>query len=513
MSPYGGCASVPREALLILIGCLLTGPCDKTQAPAKPEAVAKPQASSPAPASASEPAPSATETLKVPPGFSKHTSDLDEMAKRRTVRALVIVNPVGFFYEHGQPHGIQYEALQEFEKFLNQKMNTGKLPIKVTFLPMRLDQLEAALSQGVGDFIAQGVTVTPEREARFAFSTPIQKKVSEVVVTGPDLANVNSFDGLAGKAIYVNPLTAYYENLKKVSDAQTKAGKPALNVKAADKNLFDDDLIEMVNAGLIPATVTNQGRANLWAQVLPNVKSHAELAVATEGETAWVMRKSNPQLKQVVDEFVQTHAAGTSFGNTLLRRYLQNTRWIKNSTSAEELRKFNSYVQFFQKYATEYDFDYLLIAAQGYQESLLDQDKKSQAGAVGLMQVIPKLAAADPIRIPDVGNAEDNIHAGVKMLRNITDHYFNDPGIDPLNKTLFTFASYNAGQNRIARLRKKAQVDGLDQNKWFGNVELEVAKDVGQETVNYVGNIYKYYVAYKLAVEEKQGKPGAAGAK
>jgi membrane-bound lytic murein transglycosylase MltF len=148
-----------------------------------------------------------------------------------------------------------------------------------------------------------------------------------------------------------------------------------------------------------------------------------------------------------------------------------------------------------------------MVAAQGYQESLLDQDKKSRVGAVGIMQVIPKLAAANPIDIPNVSNADGNIQAGCKMLRNITDTYFNDPGINPLNKTLFTFASYNAGPNKIVALRKKAQDDGLDPNKWFGNVELEVAKAVGEETVNYVSNIYKYYVAYKLTVEQKQQKP------
>jgi membrane-bound lytic murein transglycosylase MltF len=452
-------------------------------------------------------------TLTLPTGFGKRTGDLDEMVKERSIRALVIVYPIGFFYSGGKPEGIQYEALEEFEKFANQKLNTSKLPVKVVFLPMRPDQLEAALNEGLGDIIAHGIVITPQREQRVAFSSAIQNDVTQVLVTGSTLANASSWDGLAGKAIYVNPLTTYYDNLNSVSDAQRKAGKSPLDVRAADKNLFDDDLIEMVNAGLIPATVTNKGRADLWAQVLPNVKSHPDLIVAKEGQTAWVMRKNNPQFKQLVDAFVESHAVGTSFGNTLLRRYLQNTKWIKNSTSTEEMQKFNAYEGFFKKYAGEYNFDYLMVAAQGYQESLLDQDKKSRVGAVGIMQVIPKLAAAAPIDIPNVTNADGNIQAGCKMLRNITDTYFNDPGINPLNKTLFTFASYNAGPNRIAGLRKKAQDDGLDPNQWFGNVELEVAKDVGEETVTYVSNIYKYYVAYKLTVEQKQQKQAMLASK
>jgi len=448
-------------------------------------------------------------TLVLPADFGKRTGDLDEMVKRRSIRALVTVNPIGFFYQQGKPQGIQYEALQEFEKFINQKEKTGKLPVKVIFMPMRPDQLEAALTQGLGDLIAQGIVITPEREERVAFSDPIQKDISQVVVTGASLADVSSFDGMAGKPIYVNPLTVYYGNLKKISEAQQKAGKPALDIRAADKNLLDDDLIEMVNAGLIPATVTTKPRADLWAQILTNIKPHPELVVASHVDTGWVMRKNNPEFKQVVDEFAATHAVGTAFGNTLLRRYLQNTKWIKNSTSPEELQKFRAYVEYFKKYASEYNFDYLMLAAQGYQESLLDQDKRSHVGAVGVMQVIPKLAAANPINVSNVGDADGNIHAGAKMLRNIADTYFNDPGIDPLNKTLFTFASYNAGPNRIVRLRKKAQQDGLDPDKWFGNVELEVAKDIGQETVTYVSNIYKYYVAYKLTLEQAKTQSAA----
>jgi membrane-bound lytic murein transglycosylase MltF len=504
-----------RSPLLILFSAaLLTlASCSRKEASPAPSQMPKTAASQAPQASTSllgdQGGGAGQGALVLPASFGKRTGDLDDMVKNRAIRALLIVNPIGFFYQQGRPQGIQYEALQEFEKFVNQKEKTGKLPVRVVFLPMRPDQLEPALMEGLGDIIAQGIVITPEREQRAAFSLPIQKDVPQVVVTGPALANATSFDDLAGKDIYVNPLTTYYENLKKLSDAQQKAGKPPLNIKAADNNLYDDDLIQMVNAGLIPATVTNKNRADLWAQVLPNIKSNANLIVAPGTDLAWVMRKNNPQFKQLVDEFVSTHAVGTSFGNTLLRRYLQNTKWIKNSTSKEELEKFEANLEFFKKYAGEYNFDYLMLAAQGYQESLLDQSKKSHVGAVGIMQVMPKLAAANPINVPNINDADGNIHAGVKMMRNIADTYFNDPGIDPLNKTLFTFASYNAGPNRIVRLRNKAKDDGLDPNKWFGNVELEVAKDVGQETVTYVSNIYKYYVAYKLTVEEKQQKPAA----
>jgi len=451
-------------------------------------------------------------TLTLPVSMRRRTDDLPQMLKERSIRALVLINPIGFFYQNGKPRGITYEALDELERFVNKKFKSSALKVKVTYIPMRPDELASALTEGAGDFIAQPIAITPARQEKYAFTIPILTNVSQIVVTGNEFATANSFDDLADKDIYVNPLSSYYDELTKLSAEREKTGKRPLSIKPADKNLTEDDLIEMVNAGLIPATVTTQTRAALWQQVLPSLKPHPEMVVASGVNMGWVMRKNNPELKKLLDEFAETHREGTSFGNTLLRRYLQNTKWIKNSTSADEMKKFESYLEYFKKYSGEYNFDYLMIAAQAYQESLLDQSKKSRVGAVGIMQVIPKFAAAKPISVPDVSTADKNILAGVRMLRNIADTYFNDPGIDPVNKTLFTFASYNAGPNRIARLRKKAEADGLDRNKWFGNVELEVAEDVGQETVTYVDNIYKYFIAYKLSLERSEEKKKAKAA-
>src|SRR5271157_43550 len=504
-----------RQALVFLSSLsvlLLLIACGKKEAtpPASTEQ-AKQQAAPAPPVSSPDEPPAPSSGMVLPTGFARHTGDLDEMAKRRNIRALLLLNPIGFFYDKGQPRGVMYEALEEFQKFANQKLKTGTLNVKVTFIPMRVDQIEAALTEGVGDIIATGIVVTPDREKRVAFSTPIQTNVTQIIVTGPDFGAVSSIADLGGKEVYTNPLTTYYENLQKANQELQKAGKTPIIIKAADKNLMDDDLVQMVNAGLIPATVTTKQRAQLWSQVLDHIQPHPDLVIASEGQLAWVMRKNNPQFKQLVDEFVASHAVGTSFGNTVLRRYLQNTKWVKNSTSAEEMRKFQTNLELFQRYAGEYSFDYLMIAAQGYQESLLDQSKKNPSGAVGIMQVIPKYAAASPISIPNVATPDGNIHAGVKMLRNIADTYFNDPKIDPVNKTLFVFASYNAGPNRIARLRKEAPDMGLDPNVWFGNVEMVAAKDIGQETVTYVANIYKYYVAYKLAVEQRELRQKAKG--
>lgn len=177
--------------------------------------------------------------------------------------------------------------------------------------------------------------------------------------------------------------------------------------------------------------------------------------------------------------------------------------------SPTEIQRFNETAALIRKYADKYAFDWLLIGAQAYQESRLDQSLRSPAGAVGVMQIKPSTAEGHPIDVKHVERLENNINAGVKYLQHIRDQYFDDPGIDPFNRQIFAFAAYNAGPARIAGLRKKATAMGFDKNKWFKNVEIVAAKEIGQETVQYVGNILKYYVAYQRSIAQKELKEHA----
>jgi membrane-bound lytic murein transglycosylase MltF len=270
--------------------------------------------------------PAPSKEIVLPFKIQRLTGDLDEMVKRGSIRALVLMGPIGFFYDKGQPHGVNYEALQEFQKFVNQKLKTGTLKVVVTFIPVSPNQLEQALTEGLGDVIAYGITITPDREQRVAFSNPIQKDVKQIVVTGSKFGAVSSLEDLGGKEIYVNPLTTYHQNLVKLNDSLKKAGKPPIVIKSADTNLADDDLIQMTNAGLVPATVTTDNRAALWGKVFDGITPHPEFPLTTGGQLAWVVRKNNPQLKQILDEFVEGHKVGTSFGNTILQRYLPGNR-------------------------------------------------------------------------------------------------------------------------------------------------------------------------------------------
>jgi membrane-bound lytic murein transglycosylase MltF len=447
--------------------------------------------------------------LKLPANFDRYTGDWDELKKRGVLRLLVLYNKTGFFYDKGRPRGVVPDTADELEIYLNKKLKTRAKKFKVVFIPVTPSQLEKDLNEGYGDVIASVVTVTPERERRLDFSIPIISGLKLVVVSEKNGPQVSTVDDLSGQEIYVNRISLAYDLLQEQNRKFKQAGKPEIVIKESDPNMTEEDLLEMTNAGLIPATVAYDYRADLWSTVLPNIVINRNFTLLNIDSVAWVMRKNSPQLKALLDDFLKTHRQGTAFGRVMFSKYIANKKFIKNATSEAEIRRFKSYVEYFKQYGAQYNFDYLMLAAQGYQESMLQQDRVSPRGAVGVMQVLPKYSAAYPINIPDVRNAKSNIHAGTKMLALISKTYFNDPEISKVDKTLFTFASYNAGQNRIVRLRKQAAKQGLDPNKWFGNVELMVAQDIGQETVQYVANIYKYYVAYKMAVAQQQVREAA----
>ena len=189
------------------------------------------------------------------------------------------------------------------------------------------------------------------------------------------------------------------------------------------------------------------------------------------------------------------------------RRYLKSVKFVKNAAADAERQKLQEIVELFKKYGAQYKLDYLLMAAQGYQESTLDQSVKSPVGAIGVMQVMP--ATGKELKVGDITQVEPNIHAGVKYMRFMMDRYFADEPMDELNKGLMTFASYNAGPGRIRQLRREAAKRGLDPNVWFGNVERVASERIGRETVTYVSNIYKYYVTYRLIAEQDERRAAA----
>ncbi len=464
------------------------------------------------PEGASSPAVGGGTSALMPPEetIKPWTGDFDAMAQRRVIRALVVHSKMFYFFDKGQERGVTYEGLKEFESVVNQRLATGTLKVNVAFIPVPRDQLIPALLAGKGDIVAANLTITPERQQSVDFSDPLLTNVSELVVTGPGAPSIASLDDLAGKEVSVRASSSYDESLRRLNDKFKQAGKPLMKLTPADELLEDEDILEMTNAGLIPITVVDSHKAEFWAQIFDKITVHKDLAVSGGGQIAWALRKNSPKLREVVNEFVKTHKQGTMFGNMMLKRYLASADWVKNSTTEDELKKFRAVVDLFKRYAGQYEFDWLMVAAQAYQESRLDQSVRSQAGAVGVMQIKPSTAADPNVNIPNVESVDNNVHAGVKYLRFIVNEYFKDEQMDRTNKLLFAFASYNAGPAKVAQMRRQATAMGLDPNKWFYNVEVVAAKEIGRETVQYVSNIYKYYIAYRQVAALTQRKKSAS---
>lgn len=438
------------------------------------------------------------------------TGDLHGMIERRMVRVLTVPNKTFYFVDRGKQRGATYDFAKRFEDTLNKKLKRGAIPLHVVFIPVSRDRLIPGLVEGIGDIAAANLTITEERRKLVDFSDPIGSGVKEVVVTGPESAPLASVDDLAGREVVMRSSTSSYESMVALNERLREDGKPEVRLTLADENLEDEDLLELVNAGIYPAIIMDDHKARFWKEVFEHIEVHEDIAVRTGGEIAWAFRKDSPKLAKAVNAFVKDHKIGTEFGNIILKRYLKDTRYVKNALQEKDRQRFEQTVALFKKYADEYDFDWLMIGAQAYQESGIDQSVRSPVGAVGVMQVLPKTAAGSPINIKNVDKSiENNIHAGVKYLRFMVDEYFDDPAIGPVDRHLFAFASYNGGPNRIDRLRRKAAKQGLDPNRWFGNVEVVVARNIGRETTQYVGNIYKYYVAYKRLVEQRQAREQA----
>jgi membrane-bound lytic murein transglycosylase MltF len=237
----------------------------------------------------------------------------------------------------------------------------------------------------------------------------------------------------------------------------------------------------------------------VWTPVLRRVKAHPELAVRSGGSVGWALRDDAPKLKRVVDEFLASAVSGSQTADKRLAVYERRFRALGNPRLQPEWARFQRSLAIFRKYGARYHFDPLMLAAQAYQESRLDPNATSAAGAVGLMQVMP--ATAKAMKVGDIHDPDANVHAGTKYMRQILDRHFRDAAFSDQDRNLFAFASYNAGPTRIAQMRGVARRAGLDQDRWFNNVEIAAAENIGVETVRYVRNIYKYYTAYRLQTE------------
>jgi len=423
--------------------------------------------------------------------------DLDSMIARRRIRALVPYTHLYYTIDLKKRSGIAFEALNLFENSLNKQLRLKPHQVRIIFIPVNRSQVIPLLREGYADLAFAGMTITEERKKQVDFSIPSITGLKELVVAGPASPKLNTLADLSGKEIYLREGSSYESAAIKLNDSLKRKGLPPVIIKTLDPYLESEDILEMVNSGVIPFSAMVEDVARLWANVMDSLVLYDKIPLDSNVSYGWVFRKDSPKLKAAADKFLQQNAKGTLMGNTLYNKYVKNVNLLPDMYSKKTFSQVNALKAPFLKYADRYQLDWLLLVAQGYQESGLNQKLVSNAGAVGIMQVLPSTAAGKPFYIRDIKKVDSNVHAGVKYMRFLIDQYFSDPGIDELNRHLLALAAYNCGPARVIQLRKMAKAKGLNPNLWFDNVEIIAAQEIGRETVQYVSNIYKFYASYR----------------
>ncbi len=430
--------------------------------------------------------------------------DFDEMRQRGSIRVLVPFSPLFFFVDNGQQKGLTFELMEALERWLNERHGLKTKKIDVVLIPVRRDELISDLAAGFGDIAAGNLTITKERLEVVTFADPIIPNVREMVVTGPAAGAIESRDDLSGKSVWVRESSSYFASLQDLSAEFEKAGREPIAIQAANENLEDEDILDMVNAGLVPITVVDSHKVSVWSEIFDEITVHDDIAVREGGAIGWAVRKDTPQLLAELNAFVPEIRKGSLLGNILIKRYLKDAGYVRNVYADDAIQRFEETIDVFQRYGDTFDFETLLLVAQAFQESRLDQSVRSHAGAIGIMQVLP--STAESVGVTAIEELENNVHAGTRYLRYVVDNFLNQPDLDPVNRLLLAFASYNAGPTRIQGIRERAKKRGLDPNKWFRNVDQVVAEEIGRETYQYVRNIYKYYLAYQGMAQRQAAK-------
>jgi membrane-bound lytic murein transglycosylase MltF len=445
------------------------------------------------------------ETTELPEAYnsiSAWTGDFEGMVERRVVRILTVYSVGRYYVDRAQEKGLVHESAELFEDFLNKRLDNRHVRVHVVVIPVARNQLIPALLDGRGDIIDASLSITPERQKDIEFSIPASKAVAEILVTGPTAPPLASISDLSGRTLYLRQSSSYRESVDILNKALNEQGMAEVRVEPVSELLEDDDLVQMVDSGMLPWAIVDEYKMQLWDDVFTNLTVRDDIVFRSGARIAWAFRQDSPHLAKEINTFLKAHRAGTRLGNVLINRYIRDFDWAANALGQEDYLRFQNLRGIFQKYGEKYGIEYLLAAAQGYQESRLDQSARSRSGAMGVMQIKPTTAADRNVAINNIHQVDNNIHAGIKYLSFLRDRYFDDPAITEWNQTALALAAYNIGPSRMIKLRQSAKRRGYDPDIWFDNVEVVAAKEIGREPVQYVANIYKYYLAYRTSAEQ-----------
>jgi membrane-bound lytic murein transglycosylase MltF len=424
--------------------------------------------------------------------------DLPEMLKRRTIRVLTTYAPSTYFIFGGRSYGFEYSLLKDFEVFINRHFGRKPMQTVLEFIPVPENLLIPCLQLGIGDMVAAGIRRPSQDIADVDFTIPYLQNVSDVLITHRKAPAASMIEELAGRVIHIQPAWQQSKTLRRINARLLVKGLRPLQKITTNGFLSSEDILALVNEGVIDLSIVESHIARLWSSVYPDIVILEFPEISAHTPISWAVRRDNPEFKASLDRFLRSRQRGSRFGNIYYRQYFKETRWISNPLIPTDHAKFSRYAPLFRKYGSQYGFDWMLLAAIAYQESQMKNRRRSHAGAIGLMQVMPATAGDANVDIDNIRDPEQNVHAGTKYLALLRDVYFPATEYSPKERIHFILAAYNAGPGKIARCRRLAARMGNDPHKWFGHTELAARRLVGNETVRYVSNVSKYYMAYSL---------------
>lgn len=377
-----------------------------------------------------------------------------------------------------------------------------KKRMRVTLVPTTPGKLLDAIDTNQADFAMGYVDeYTAKLDGSRYMVYPHPRYENHVLMSSTSAKPVASLSDLSGETVFLGRQTEnqIFDNLNK---ELSKSGKKPIHVYKDHLALDDEDVMQMLNSGLLSYVFVAEWKAKLWKPLLVNTEIN--LGTESPGSTTegLILKRENKSLGDDVIEFV-----GSPYLDTALNLYRNGDfkyreHALKNPTSPAEWTRYISMKPYFDRYGSESKLEPLFVASLGFQETMLNQSLVSPMGAIGVMQLLPETGAA--MKVGNIRELEPNIHAGAKYMSSLLFSMSISDDFPKVERTLFAVAAYNAGPNNIKKARELAAKMGFNPNKWFMNVEMAAAKMMGLETFFYVRNVYKYYVTYDVRQKKLQ---------
>jgi len=440
---------------------------------------------------------------KVNKAVSSAPRSYSQMLAKGEIRVAVPYDRMLYLNIKGQQQGLSVDMARAFEQWVNEKYASRqkKKIIKVIIVPSVRKDLFAKLRRGDVDVVLGDLGLYQETsQSSGLLEHKVFKPEHEVLVTGPSSLSVKSLYDLSGETVYVGRNTNFFDSFAALNTKLIAENKLPIKLVSPVGKLDDEDLLEMLNDGLIPFVIVSQWKADLWQQIYSRLIVHHGISTDDSGWLGWAVRKANPEVLKDLESFESSPYLAKARQAFRLSNYKIKTQSLKDPLTKPALSRYESMKGLFNKFGEQYHLNPLFLASLGFQETQLDQNVIGSNGAIGVMQLMPN--TGESMGTGDIHELGPNIDAGAKYLEQLLTNSFPRLNLSGDNRSLFAIASYNMEPNNLAKALTAARKFGFDTNEWFGNVEFMAAEAMGLEPMIYVRNVYKYFVSYQLYLKE-----------